>query len=351
MAISIQGIPLGRGRTFIVGELSANHNHSYDVAARTLEAMKRAGADGAKLQTYRPESLTMDCDNQYFPRLKGGLWDGRTLWDLYQEAHMPWEWQPRLKQVADDLGLVLFSTPFDFEAVSFLAGLDIPAYKIASFEIHDLPLIRRAAAVGRPMIISTGIAESQEIREALDACLSEGNEQIILLKCTSAYPAPLSDVNLLRIPGMAEEFQVPIGFSDHTIGPTAAVAAVALGAVMVEKHFILDRAMGGPDAAFSIEPDEFAEMVRMIRETELCLGTREAGLTDSQNAARKFRRSLFVSRDLKKGDILGEDSVRSIRSDQGLHPRYWSRILGRRTGRDVSRGTPLALDMLEPEAD
>lgn len=332
---------------FIIAELSANHRQKYELAVETIKAMKESGADAVKLQTYTPDTITIDSDNEYFQIKQGTLWDGKTLYQLYQEAYTPWEWQPKLKEIAEDLGLICFSSPFDKTAVDFLEKMDVPAYKVASFEITDIPLIEYIASKGKPVIISTGIAELSDIAMAVDACKRMGNEQIALLKCTSAYPAPLEDVNLKTIPDLAETFKTVVGLSDHTLGISVPVAAVALNARIIEKHFILDRKLGGPDSAFSLGPEEFKAMVTAVREVEKALGKVSYDLTDKVKKSREFSRSLFVVNDIKAGEVFTEDNVRSIRPGFGLHPRYLKDILGKRSTKDIGRGTPLSWDMVE----
>jgi N-acetylneuraminate synthase len=315
-------------------------------ALEWVRAAKEAGADAIKLQTYTADTLTLPCDNRYF-RIQGTPWAGRTLHDLYKEACTPWEWHPRLKEAAEREGLDFFSTPFDPTAVDFLEKLGVPAYKVASFELVDIPLIRRIAQTGKPMILSTGMATLEEVREAVEAARGAGAREIVLLKCTSAYPAPLEEMNLRTIQNLREVFGVPVGLSDHTLGIVAAVAAVALGACVVEKHLILDRKGGGADAAFSAEPGEFAEMVRAVRQTEKALGTVRYGPTSGEEATRVFRRSLFVVKDVRRGEVLTAEQVRSIRPGNGLHPRHLDEVLGRRVTRSVPMGTPLTWDLLE----
>lgn len=336
-----------REKVFIVAELSANHLQDLDLARRTIEAMARAGADAVKLQTYTPDTITIDCRREDFLIRQGTLWDGKTFYELYQKAYTPWEWHKELKELAESLGLIFFSTPFDPTAVDFLEDLGVPCYKIASFEITDLPLIEYAAAKGKPMIISTGIATLSDIEEAVEACRRVGNDQIVLLKCVSAYPTPLEEVNLRTIPHLAETFGVPVGLSDHTLTPSVAVAAVALGARVVEKHFILDRSLGGPDAAFSLEPEEFSFMVRAVRETEKALGRISYRLSERQKRAREFSRSLYVVRDVHAGEEITTENVRSIRPGYGLHPRHLPEVLGRRFRRDLEKGTPLRWEYIE----
>lgn len=333
-------------KVFIIAELSANHNQNFDLAVKTIKAMKDAGADAVKLQTYTPDTITIDCDNKYF-QIKDGLWQGKTLYQLYQEAYTPWEWQPKLKEIAEDLGLICFSSVFDKTAVDFLEKMNVPAYKIASFEITDIPLIEYIASKGKPVIISTGIATLSDIEEAVNACKRMGNDQIALLKCTSAYPAPIEDANLLTIPNMKETFGTVVGLSDHTLGSSVAIASVALGAKLIEKHFILDRNLGGPDSAFSMEPEEFKQMVKSIREVEKALGKVTYDLTEKQKKSRDLSRSLFIVKDIKKGEVFTEDNVRSIRPGYGLSPKHYSNVIGKMTTKDIERGTPLKIEMVD----
>ena len=326
---------------YIIAELSANHCQDFDLAVKTIKAMKDSGADAVKLQTYTPDTITIDSDNEYFQINQGTLWDGKTLYQVYQEAYTPWEWQPKLKQITEELGLVLFSSPFDKTSVDFLEDMDVLAYKVASFEITDIPLIEYIASKGKPVIISTGIATLADIEEAVNACRRMGNDQIALLKCTSAYPAPLEEVNLRTIPNLGDTFNTVVGLSDHTLGISASIASVALGARIIEKHFILDRKMGGPDAAFSIEPDEFRSMVEAVRDVEKALGTVNYDLTEKTKKSREFSRSLFVVENIKAGESLTEENVRSIRPGFGLHPRYLEQIIGKKARTDIKKGTPL----------
>jgi N-acetylneuraminate synthase len=308
---------------------------------RILHAAKEAGADAVKLQTYTPDTLTIPSEKEYF-RIGGGtLWDGRTLYDLYSEAYMPWEWQPKLKEIADEIGIDLFSTAFDPTAVDFLEQMGVPVHKVASFEIVDIPLIEKMARTGKPLIISTGMATLGEIEEAVQAARRAGATQIALLKCTSAYPAPPEEMNLRTIPHMAEAFSVPVGLSDHTLGIAVPVAAVALGICIVEKHFTLSRDIPGPDSAFSLEPQEFKAMVEAIRTVEKALGTVQYGVSDRESKSRVFRRSLFVVKDMKAGDVFTEENLRSIRPGHGLAPKYLKDILGARAACDLERATPL----------
>jgi pseudaminic acid synthase len=331
---------------FLIAELSANHAQKYDLAVETIKAIKEAGAHAVKLQTYTPDVITIDSDKEYFQIRQGTLWDGKTLYRLYQEAYTPWEWQPKLKQIAEDLGLICFSSPFDKTAVDFLEEMTVPAYKVASFEITDIPLIEYIASKGKPVIISTGIAKLCDIEEAVQACKRMGNAQIALLKCTSAYPAPLEDVNLRTVPNLAETFKTVVGISDHTLGISVPIAAVALGARIVEKHFILDRKLGGPDAAFSLEPEEFKIMGKAIREVESALGKISYELTESMKKSREFSRSLFAVKDIRAGESLTEDNVRSIRPGYGLHPIFLNAILNKKAKREIRKGTPLSWDIL-----
>lgn len=342
MKIAIGNRLIGDGEpVFIVAELSANHRQRLDVAVETIKAVKKAGADAVKLQTYTPDTITIDCDNEYFQIRHGTIWDGKTLHELYREAYTPWEWQPKLKTIANDLGLDLFSTPFDKTAVDFLEKIDVPAYKIASFELVDIPLIQYVARTGKPIILSTGMATLAEIDEAVTAAIEEGCKEIALLKCTSAYPTDPMEMNLRTIPHMAEAFSVPVGLSDHTLGIAVPVAAVALGACIVEKHFTLSRSIPGPDSAFSLEPQEFKAMVDAIRITEKALGEVQYKVTENEAASRVFRRSLFVTKDMIAGELFTEDNVRSIRPGYGLHTHFQKNIIGRKAAENIPAGTPL----------
>ncbi|OGS47953.1 MAG: pseudaminic acid synthase [Euryarchaeota archaeon RBG_16_68_13] len=331
---------------YVVAEISANHRQSYEEAVKLVRAAKDVGADAVKLQTFTPDTITIKSDREYF-RIGGGtLWDGRTLHDLYQETYMPWEWQPKLKEVADALGLDLFSSPFDPTAVDFLEQMNVPAYKVASFEIVDLPLIECMARTGKPLIVSTGMATKAEIKEAVDTARGAGAKDIALLKCNSAYPAPPEEMNLRTIPDMRKAFDVPVGLSDHTLGIDPPVAAVALGACIIEKHVTQSRSIPGPDSAFSLEPAEFKSMVDAIRTTEKTLGGARYEPTPAEAKSRQFRRSLFVVKDVKKGEDFTEENIRSIRPANGLHPRHLREILGRRAAKDIPRGTPLSWDLV-----
>jgi len=326
---------------FVIAELSANHNGSLNVAIRSIEEAARCGVDAVKFQTYTADTLTINHDGPGFV-IDGGLWDGRKLHELYQEAFTPWEWHERLFEVARECGLVCFSSPFDASAVDLLEGLGNPIYKIASFEITDIPLIEYAASKGKPMVISTGIATDEEIVDALDACRRMGNNEVTLLKCTSAYPAPIEDANLKTMVDMRTRYGVETGLSDHTTGHSVAVAAVALGATMVEKHFILDRSMGGVDSAFSMEPAEFKLMVEEIRKTEAALGVVDYDLTEKKKGARQFARSLYVVKDIAAGEVFTSENVRSIRPGYGLPPKYLKDVLGKTAVESVSKGSPLS---------
>lgn len=332
-------------KTNIVAELSANHGGSLETALETVRAAARAGADAIKIQTYTPDTMTLDCDTPPFQIHQGTIWDGTTLHKLYQEAFTPWEWHEAIRDEASRCGITFFSTPFDRSAVDFLVSLDCPIFKIASFEINDTHLIGYAASKGRPMILSTGVATIGDIQTAVEACRNAGNTDITLLKCTSAYPAPIEEANLRTIPNMAETFGVKVGLSDHTIGPTAALGAVAMGAAVVEKHFILDRSIGGPDASFSMEPSDFAEMCRMIRDMEKALGHVCYELSPRSKANSFFRRSLFSVRDIEAGESFTQENVRSIRPGTGLPPSELPTILGMTATRAIPKGTPLDWSM------
>jgi len=345
--IKIGNRKIGRGfPAYIIAELSANHRQQFDEAVKLVKAAREAGADAVKLQTYTPDTITIDCRNEHFKIGKGTIWEGRYLYDLYSEAYTPWEWQPKLKKMAEELGLSLFSTPFDKTAVDFLEEMDVPAYKVASFEIVDIPLIEYIASKGKPMIISTGMATLDEISEAVKAAGSAGASQVALLKCTSAYPAPPAEMNLRTIPDMAKKFKVPVGLSDHTLGIAVPVAAVALGACIIEKHFTLSRNVPGPDSAFSLEPHEFRAMVDAIRTTEAALGEISYKVSEQEAKSRVFHRSLFVVKDVKKGEMFTEENVRSIRPGYGLHPRHIKDVLGQRATRDIKWGTPLSWEFV-----
>ncbi|MCK9582215.1 MAG: pseudaminic acid synthase [Endomicrobiales bacterium] len=337
----------GQAPAFIIAELSANHNHSFDFAKATIKAMKESGADAVKLQTYTPDTMTLDSNNDCFKINQETIWDGKTLYQLYKDAYMPWEWQPKLKDFAESIGLIFFSSPFDKTAVDFLEELNVPCYKIASFEITDIPLIEYVASKNKPIIFATGIAEIEDINLAIDTCKKCGNEDVVLLKCTSNYPTQPSEMNLITIPDMANKFGKIVGLSDHSLGITAPITAVALGAKVIEKHFILDKTIGGPDASFSLEPNEFKEMVRCVRETEKILGEVDYSLSDKIKKSRKLCKSIFVSKNIKKGDVLTEENIKVIRPGYGLHPKYYKEILGKKVVRNVEFGTPFSLDLVD----
>jgi pseudaminic acid synthase len=322
---------------FIIAELSANHNGSIETAIETIKAAKRAGADCIKLQTYRADTITIDSKKDDF-LIKGTIWEGKNLYELYQEAYTPWEWHPELFRVAKEEGLICFSSPFDKTAVDFLETLDVPAYKIASFEITDIPLIEYVASKGKPIIISTGIATEKDIELALQACRKMGNYDIALLKCTSSYPAPIEEANMIMVKDLAERYGVVSGLSDHTIGSTVPLVATCFGARIIEKHFILDRSIGGPDASFSMNEEEFTAMVKAVREAEKAIGKVDYHLTEKQIKGKDFSRSLYVVKDLKKGDVITDESVKSIRPGFGLHPQFLPEILGKKINRDLEKG-------------
>ncbi len=340
--LNIDGRLVGPGHpTYVVAEMSANHNGDYDEAVRLVRAAKEMGADAVKIQTYTSDSMTIRSDREYF-RIGGGtLWDGRTLHDLYAQASTPYEWQPKLKKVADDIGLTLFSSAFDPPAVDFLEKMGVPAHKLASFEIGDVELIEKMAKTRKPMIVSTGMATMEEIDLAIATAKRAGATQLAVLKCTSAYPAPPEEMNLRAIPVLAERFGIPVGISDHTLGTAIAVAAVALGATLIEKHYTLDRNVPSPDSAFSLEPEEFKAMVDAVRAAEKSLGSARFGTTPSEVRSRVFRRSLFTVREVKKGEAFTRENVRSIRPGYGLPPKDLPEVLRRTAAADLPAGTPL----------
>ncbi|PHK20647.1 N-acetylneuraminate synthase [Nostoc linckia z15] len=330
---------------FIIAELSANHNGSLQNALDTIKAAKRAGADCIKLQTYTADTLTIDAKTDDF-KLTGTIWEGKYLHDLYKEAYTPWEWHKQLFDAAKAEGLICFSSPFDKTAVDLLEDLDAPAYKIASFEITDIPLIEYVASKGKPVIISTGIARQEDIELALDACRRQGNEQVALLKCTSSYPAPIEEANMVMVDDMAKRYGVLTGLSDHTMGNTVPVVATCFGAKIIEKHFITDRSVGGPDASFSLNEEEFTAMVKAVREAELAMGKVDYELTEKQAKGRDFSRSLYVAADLKAGDVITEENVRSVRPGYGLHPKHYNDILGKKVNTDIVKGTAFKLEYI-----
>ena len=334
--------------TFIIAEMSGNHNMDFNRAVAIVEAAKAAGADAIKLQTYTADTITLNSDSDYFMIRDESLWGGRSLYNLYQEAYTPWDWQPKLKKIADDLGIMLFSSPFDYTAIDFLEKMDVPAYKIASYEINDTPLIKYAAKTGKPIIISTGVATVSDISKAVDACLEVGNESVILLKCTSSYPCPYEEMNIRTIPNLSETFGCLSGLSDHTYGDEVAIASVALGAHVVEKHMTLKRSDGGVDSAFSMEADEFADMVKRIRNAEKALGKITYNLSRVQKDEKKSTRSLFVSREIKAGEKFTAENIKSVRPGYGLDPALYDRVIGKTASRDLEFAKPLELrDIVE----
>jgi len=346
----IDGRPVGPGEpTYVIAEMSANHNQDFGAARKIIEAAREAGADAIKLQTYTADTLTLDSDAEPFVVRGGTLWDGKTLHELYGQAYTPWEWQPELKRIANGLGMALFSTPFDDTAVDFLEEMGVPAYKIASFELMDTGLLRRVAQTGKPVIMSTGMATLSEIDQAVTTLREAGAKEIALLKCNSAYPSPPDEMNLRTIPHLAEAFDLPVGLSDHTLDLAVPVAAVAVGACILEKHFIMSRSEGGPDSAFSLEPAELRATVDAIRIAEKALGRVQYGPSDRERNNRRFRRSLFVVEDVRAGEPFTAKNVRSVRPANGLEPRYMDEVLGKVAAVDIARGTPLSLAHLGGE--
>lgn len=333
-------------KVMIIAELSANHNGNKQIAIDTIVAAKKSGADAVKLQTYTADTITVDCRADDFKIKQGTIWDGTRLYDLYKQAYTPWEWHEELCRVAKEEGLICFSSPFDKTAVDFLESLGNPIYKIASFEITDIPLIEYAAKKMKPMVMSTGIATEEDIQLAVDTCRAAGNDDITLLKCTSSYPAPIEEANLCMIKDLAERYGVKSGLSDHTIGSVSAVVAVTQGATMIEKHFIIDRSIGGPDASFSMNEQEFAQMVKDIRMAEAAIGSVSYELTDKMKSGREFSRSLYVAEDMKSGEVITEQNVRSVRPGFGLHPKYLKDILGKKVNQDLEKGTRFAWEFV-----
>lgn len=344
--MKIGDFEIGKGKTFIIAEMSGNHNGDINIAKDTIRAAKRAGADCIKLQTYTADTITLNIRNENFQVNHGTVWDGRYLYDLYQEAHTPWAWHEELFALAKEEGLICFSSPFDTSAVDLLESLNTPAYKIASYEITDIPLIKYTASKGKPIIISTGIADEYDIQLAIDTCRSVGNNDISILKCTSSYPTPPEDANLLTIPAIREKFKVIPGFSDHTMGSEAPVLAVALGSEIIEKHFIMDRAMGGVDSHFSLDEKEFGEMVQAVRIAEKLLGQVDFSMDAKKIKNREHSRSLYVTADIRQGQRFTPDNMRSVRPGNGLHPRYYEKVLLSIAARDIQAGTPLSKDLL-----
>ncbi len=347
MSVQIGDFQLGEGSNcFIIAELSANHGGEIDIAKETIRAAKRAGADAIKLQTYTADTITLDADTDDFLIKQGTIWDGRKLHDLYQEAYLPWEWHEELFKVAKEEGLVCFSSPFDKTAVDFLEKLNVPAYKIASFEITDIPLIEYVASKGKPVIISTGIATLEDIDLAIKACKSVGNTQIVILKCTSAYPAKVEDANLKTLKDIQSRFNVVSGLSDHTLGITVPIASVVLGAKVIEKHFILDKSIGGPDASFSLDEEEFTKMVLAVREAEKSLGCVDYALTEKKKKSREFSRSLYIAQDMEKGEVITYANVRSVRPGFGLHPKFLKDLIGKKINQAVVKGTRMSFELV-----
>jgi pseudaminic acid synthase len=334
-------------KTFIIAEMSANHGHNIEIAKKSIEAAKASGADAVKIQTYTPDTLTLDCDNEYFKINNNTIWDGTTLYKLYEEAYTPWEWHKELFNYAKDIGIIIFSTPFDRTSVDLLESLNTPIYKIASFEINDIPLIEYTASKMKPMIISTGVGMENEIKDAVEACTRMENFDITLLQCTSQYPAKSEDANLIMIKDLAERFNVKSGLSDHTMGSLTAIAGVVMGAQVIEKHFIIDREMSGPDSSFSMTPNEFKEMVNNIREVEKTIGIVNYEITEKKKNSFKFKRSLFVSKNIKKGEVFTEKNIKSIRPGDGISPKYYYKVIGKKALKDLEYGTPLSFDVIE----
>lgn len=346
--ISINGRMIGEGQTtYIIAEMSANHLQNFERAKKIIVAAKDAGADAVKLQSYTPGTITIDCRGDEFMATKGSIWEGQNLYQLYEKAYMPWDWHEKLFEFAKEVGITIFSSPFDFSSIDLLESLDAPAYKIASYEIMDIPLVRKAARTGKPVILSTGVAEISDIQLAMDTCKKEGNEEVILLKCVSEYPTPYPELNLRTIPNMSQTFDCIPGLSDHSMGSIVDVAAVTLGAKVIEKHMTLSRADGGPDGAFSMEPEEFKQMVTDIRNIEAALGNCTYELSETQKRGKKNSRSLYVIHDIKRGEEITKDNVKSIRPGYGIKPKYYDVVLGMKANKDLSRGTALKWEYLE----
>ena len=334
-------------KTYIIAELSANHEQNYDLAVETIKAMKEAGADAVKLQTYTPDSLTLNSDKAWFQTRKDSLWAGQKMYDLYKKGETPWNWHKKLQKLTLDLGMDFFSSPFDLEGVDLLESINVPAYKIASLEITDIPLIKKCAKTGKPIIISTGAATTKDIDLALETCYNTGNKQVALLKCTSAYPTPFNEVNLKQIHSLKEKYGIIIGLSDHTLGIEVPIASVVMGAKIIEKHFILSRDSNGLDKDFSLEPHEFKQMVDAIRNIEQAMGNGSFNLTAKIETATKFRRSIFVSSNIKKGEVFTKNNIKSVRPGLGLHPKHYYEILGKKANQDIEKGLPLSWDLIE----
>lgn len=344
--MSFKSLNIGNGKVFIIAELSANHGSNIITAKETIRAAKRAGADAIKLQTYTADTITINSDNEDFEIRGGTKWDGKKLYDLYNEAHTPWEWHAELFECAKEEGLLCFSSPFDKKAVDFLEDLNTPLYKIASFEITDIPLIEYVASKGKPVILSTGISQIEDIDLAISACHRMGNKEIAILKCTSSYPAPIEEANMRMIPDFKDRFGVISGLSDHTLGSVVPIVATSLGAEIIEKHFILDRSVGGPDASFSMTEIEFKNMVEMVRDASSALGKVDYNLTEKQKKGRNFSRSLYVVRDIKKGEVFTHENIRSIRPGFGAHPKLLNEFIGEKSNGDFKSGSRLSLDMI-----
>ena len=332
---------LNYGKVFIIAELSANHNGSLEIAIETIRAAKRTGADAVKLQTYTPDTITLDSNKDDFKINHGTIWDGQNLYELYKQAHTPWEWHEELFRVAKEEELFCFSSPFDFSAVEFLESLDTPAYKVASAEITDIPLIELIASKGKPVILSTGIATNEDIELAINACRKNNNNQIALLKCTSSYPSPIDEANIIMVKDFGKRYGVVSGLSDHTMGITVPIVATCYGAKIIEKHFIMDKEIGGPDSSFSLDEKEFTKMVKAVREAEKAIGVIDYSLSKKQQKSREFSRSLYVVKNIKSGEFLSTENVRSIRPGYGMHPKYYSQILGKVASRNIEKGTAL----------
>ena len=346
--IEINGRWIGAGEpVYVIAEISANHNHDIEVALNLIKIAAESGADAVKIQTYTPDTMTIDCNNEHFVVGKGTPWEGRSLYELYAEAHTPWEWLPKLQERAVDCGITLFSTPFDSTSVEFLESHGVPAYKIASFELTDHPLLAQVAKTGKPVILSTGMGSLIEIAEAVEILRQNGCEQLVLLKCTSAYPAPAKEANLARIAHMSDCFDVPVGLSDHTMGDTVACIAVSMGACVVEKHFTQSRSIPGPDSSFSLEPHELISLVSNLRIAESCVGCPTYELTEKEGNSRVFRRSIFVVEPIEEGELISPDNIRIIRPGYGLAPKYMDRVIGRTAKKAIPRGTPLDWSMLK----
>lgn len=335
--------------TYIIAEMSANHLHNLDRAKRIIDVAKECGADAIKLQTYRPDTITIDCRGPEFMATPGSPWENMNLFELYKEAYTPWEWNGELMDYAKKVGITCFSSPFDLTAIDLLEELNVPAYKIASFEINDIPLIKKAAMTGKPIIMSTGIADMSDIELALRTCKEAGNDKVILLKCVSEYPTPYEEINLRTLTNMSETFDCVVGVSDHSFGSAVAVAGVALGARVIEKHLTLSRKDGGPDGTFSMEPQEFKNMVTDIRNVEKALGKVTYELTEKQKKSKGRSRSLYVVSDIKKGEIFTPDNMRSIRPGYGLHTKYYKDIIGKRASCDIKKGTAMKWNYVEDE--